>query len=359
MVSSTFLWLEFAVISPNRTQYADWGESNDVHNISWKRCARFHLHARVGRIPSRSGAAHSRRTGLSEPDRENRIPLPPGGADIYARIVADKLSAKWGQPFIVEHKPGSGANIGAQFVAQSEPDGYTLLITPPGPLVISQHFYSKLAFDPTAFVPITVVVTQPAVLIANPKLPVSNLRELIAYARENPGKLKYASGGISSPPHLNGLMLTGAAGVTATHVPYRGVVQGMTDLVAGHVDMMFDNLSNALPQVREGRVKALGVTSKTRIPELPDVPAIAETYPDVLYTSWFGMVAPPKTPAAVVNKLTAAVAEAMRAPDVINRYKSLSATPGGSMSPTEMAGFLAEESARWRKLIIANKLKPE
>jgi tripartite-type tricarboxylate transporter receptor subunit TctC len=294
------------------------------------------------------------------PSRTVKIvfPLPPGGADVYARIVAEKLAAKWGHPFIIEHRPGAGANIGAEFVAKSDPDGYTLLVTPPGPLVISQHFYPKLGFDPAAFVPVAVLVTQPAVLVANPKLPASNLQELIAYAKANPGKLTYSSGGISSPPHLNGVMLTSAAGVSATHVPYRGVVLAMTDLLAGHVDMMFDNLANALPHIREGRLKALGVTTRTRIPELPDVAAIAETYPDVLYTSWFGMVAPPKTPPEIAGRLAAAVAEALRAPDVVKRFEALSATPG-RMSPAETAAFLAHESERWRKLIVANGLRPQ
>jgi tripartite-type tricarboxylate transporter receptor subunit TctC len=294
------------------------------------------------------------------PNRPVKIvfPLPPGGADVFPRLIAEKLQARWGQPFIVEHKAGAGGNIGAEFVAKAEPDGYTLLVTPPGPLVISQHFYPTLGFNPAAFVPVTVLVTMPAVLVVNPKTPASTLHELIAYAKANPDKLSYASGGISSPPHLNGVMLASAAGIRATHVPYRGVVLAMHDLVAGHVDMMFDNLANALPLIREGKVRALGVTTTARIPELPNVPAIAEAYPDVLYTSWFGMVAPPKTPADVAAKLASAVAEALKSPDVAKRYEALAARPGG-ISPGETAAMLALESERWRKLIAANGIKAE
>ena len=208
------------------------------------------------------------------------VPLPPGPtADILPRILADKLAARWGQPVIIENRPGAANNIGAELVAKAEPDGYTLLATPPGPLVISQSFYPKLGFDPGAFVPVSIFAAQPFVLLVNPKVPASTLQELIAFAKANPGKINFASGGTGSSPHLTGEMLRIAADIRIVYVPYPGLGPAMTDLLAGRADMMIDNLGNALPHIRSGKLKALGVASETRIPELPDVPAIAEVFP--------------------------------------------------------------------------------
>jgi tripartite-type tricarboxylate transporter receptor subunit TctC len=288
------------------------------------------------------------------------VPAPPGAnLDTIPRIIADKLSTTWGQPVIIEHRPGAAQNLGAEVVARSEPDGYTLLATPQGPLVISQHFFAKLGFDPDAFTPVSVIASQPLVLVAHPKFRASSLKELVSLAKgAKDAKISFASAGIGSSPHLTGEMLKLAAKIDFVHVPYKGLAPAMTDLLGGHVDMMFDNLTNALPQVRDGKVKALAVAGATRIPELPEVPAIAEMYPGFYSTSWFAIVAPPKTPPEIAGKISQSIAVTLKLPDVIERYRALASTPVGN-SPAEMAEFLKKESARWRQVIAAAGIKPE
>jgi len=287
------------------------------------------------------------------------VPLPPGAtADILPRIIADKLTLKWAHPVIIENRPGAAQNLGAEIVAKADPDGYTLLATPQGPLVISQHFYPKLGFDPEAFVPVTIMGTLSSTLVVNPKVPASTLRELIAFAEANPNKLSYASPGTGSPPHLAAAMLATAAGVRLVHVPYQGLAPAMTDLLAGHVDLMFDNLGNTLPHIRDGRLRVLATSSERRIPEFPDVPAVAEMYSGVVYTSWFAVVAPPKIPSEIVTRVSAAIAEVLRMPDVVTRLQTMSTTPGGQ-SPAESARLFAEERERWRKVIALAGIKAQ
>jgi tripartite-type tricarboxylate transporter receptor subunit TctC len=287
------------------------------------------------------------------------VPLPPGAtADTLPRIIADKLTLKWGQPVIIENRPGAAQNLGAEIVAKAEPDGYTLLATPQGPLVISQHFYPKLGFDPDAFVPVTIMGILPSTLVVNPKVRASTLQELIAFAKASPDKLSYASPGTGSPPHLAAAMLAMAAGVRMVHVPYKGLAPAMTDLLAGHVDMMFDNLGNTLPHIKDGRLRALAISTERRIPEFPELPAVAEMYPGVVYTSWFAIVAPPKTPAEIASKLSSDIAEVLRMPDVVKRLQAMSTTPGGH-SPEKTAALFAEESERWRKVITSSGIKAE
>ena len=174
------------------------------------------------------------------------VPLPPGPvADVLPRIIAQKLAARWGQPVIIENRPGASQNIGAEAVAKAEPDGYTLLATPPAPLVVSQHLFPQLGFDPTTFVPITVMVKVPAVLIVNPKVPASNLKELIAYAKASPSKLTYGSPGLGSTQQLAMEQIMTRAGIRFVHVPYKGLAPAMTDLLAGHIDVMIDNLGTS------------------------------------------------------------------------------------------------------------------
>jgi tripartite-type tricarboxylate transporter receptor subunit TctC len=297
--------------------------------------------------------------GNHYPNRTVTIVVPtPAGSNLDAlpRIVAEKLAQRWGQAVIIENKPGAAQNLGAEFVAKSAPDGYTLLATPPGPLVISQSFFPKLRFDPAAFVPISVFAEQPLLLVANPRVPAASMRELIAYAKVHPGKINFASPGTGSSPHLTGEMLQRAAGVRFTHVPYKGMTPLMVDLLAGRVDIAFNNLGNTLPLIRKGKLKTLAVASLKRIPELPDVPAVAELYPGFLATSWFAFVAPPHTPADIAAKVSQAVAAAVKMPDVVQRYRRMGATPLG-MSPSETAAFLKQESERWRKVIVASHIE--
>jgi len=287
------------------------------------------------------------------------VPIPPGAAlDLLPRILADKLSTRWGQPVIIENKPGAASNLGAEFVAKSEPDGYTLLASPANPLVISQTFYPKLGFDPEAFTPISIFATQPFVLLVNPKVPAKTLAELIAYAKANPGKLNFASPGTGTSPHLTGEMLWLAASIRVVHVPYPGLAPAMNDLVAGHVDVLIDNLGNSLPMIRDGKVRALGVANEARIPELPDVPAIAEMFPGFYSASWFAMVAPPKTAPAIAAKVSQAIAETLKLPDVAKRFSDLSITPVGT-TPEETAAFLKRETERWHNVIVTGGIKTE
>ena len=287
------------------------------------------------------------------------VPLPPGAtADSLPRIVAEKLAQRWGQTVIIENKPGAAQNLGAEFVAKAAPDGYTLLATPQGPLVISQSFFPKLGFDPAAFVPISIFAQQPLVLVANPHVPASTLQQLIAYAKANPGKINFASPGIGSSPHLTGEMLQSDAGIRFTHVPYKGLGPAKIDLLAGQVDIAFDNLSNTLALIREGKLKALAVTGKTRIPELPNVAAVSELYLGFYSTSWFAFVAPPRTPPAIAGKISQAIAEVMRMPEVIEKFHRLGATPMAT-SPEETAAFLKQETERWRKVIVSGHIGPK
>jgi tripartite-type tricarboxylate transporter receptor subunit TctC len=295
------------------------------------------------------------------PSRPIRIvvPLPPGAnGDLMPRILGQHLAAKLGQPVVIENRPGAAQNLGAELVYRSEPDGHTLLATPQGPLVISQSFFPKLGFDPREFVPITIMARLPYILVVHPKLPVKTFAEFIAYAKAHPNTLNDASPSTGSGPHLTGEMLKLASGMKTTHVPYSGMAPALNDLIAGHVEMMFDNLGNSLPLVKEGKLRGLAVTSEQRAPEIPELPAIAETYPEVVATSWFGVVAPPKTSPEIAHKLSRAFAEILRDPEVVRRWRELTLTPVGG-TPEEIAAFFKEEAARWRRVIVAGGIKPE
>ena len=287
------------------------------------------------------------------------VPLPPGPvADVLPRIIGEKLATKWGQPVVIENRPGAVQNLGAEAVAKAEPDGYTLLATPPGPLVVSQHFFPKLGFDPTAFVPVTVMVKVPAVIVVNPKVPVSTVQELIAYSKANPNTVTYGSPGAGSTPQLAMEKLTAAAGIRLVHVPYQGLAPAMNDLLAGHIDVMIDNLGNVMQHIKDGRLKLIAATTEARIPELPDVPTVSETLPGVTHSDWFAVVAPPKTPSEIATKLSEAIAEVLKSPDVAKRLDEFYLTPIGS-SPAETAALIKQESERWRQVIAAAGIKTD
>jgi tripartite-type tricarboxylate transporter receptor subunit TctC len=318
--------------------------------ISWLVCALLLV------VVSRAATAQE-----NFPNRPVRIivPIPPGAtADSLPRIIGEKLSTKWGQPVVIENRPGAAQNIGAEVVARAEPDGYTLLATPPSPLTVNQSLYPRLGYDPDAFVPVTVMAQLPNVLMLHPKIPASTVQELIAYARANPGKLSYASAGSGSTPHLSMELLKSLARVEWVHVPYKGLAPALTDLIAGHVDMMIDNLGNALGPVTSGRLKGLAVGSARRIPQLPEVPAMAEIFPGFLSVTWFAIIAPPGTPPQIAEKLSADIREAIDLPDVSKKFADLSSTPVGS-TPAEAAAFIKEERTRWQQVIRDAGIKPE
>jgi tripartite-type tricarboxylate transporter receptor subunit TctC len=288
------------------------------------------------------------------------VPFPAGGsADLLPRVVGEKLAAQWGQPVIVDNRPGAAGNIGAAAVFQAEPDGYTLLSAPPPPLVINRLLYPKLAYDSTQFVPMTVIAAIPNVLLVHPKVSANSVKELIALAKNNPGKLNYASQGSGATSHLTAeLFKSMGGGLNITHIPYKGTAPALADLLGGQVDMMFDNLGVSLPHVKAGKLRALAVASTKRYRTLPDVPALSETLPGFESVAWFGIVGPPKTPAPIAEKVAAGVAEALRNPDVLKRLSDLSADPLG-LSPRETAAFMKQETERWGAVIRAAGIKLE
>ncbi|HYL23631.1 MAG TPA: tripartite tricarboxylate transporter substrate binding protein [Burkholderiales bacterium] len=288
------------------------------------------------------------------------VPFPAGGsADLMPRAVAEKLASKWRQPVIVDNRPGAAGNIGADAVFRADPDGYTLMSSPPPPLVINKLLYPRLTYDADEFVPITVIGAIPNVLLVNPRVPAASVAELIAYAKANPGKLNYASQGSGSTSHLTAeLFKSMAGGLEIAHIPYKGTAPALTDLLAGQVDMMCDNLGVSLPHVRAGKLKALAVASRKRFPGLPDVPALAETLPGFESLAWFGIVAPPKTSPAIAEKVAVGVQEALKLPDVRKRLADLSAEPLG-YGPAETAAFMRQESERWGAVIRAASVKVE
>jgi tripartite-type tricarboxylate transporter receptor subunit TctC len=296
------------------------------------------------------------------PQRTVRIivPYPAGGsADLMPRAVIGTLSELWGQPVIVENRPGASGNIGATAVFQAEPDGYTLLSGPPPVMVINRLLYPKLAYDSSQFVPMTVIGAIPNVLLVHPKVGVNTVAEFIAYVKANPGKLNYASQGSGSTSHMTAeLFKSMAGGLDIAHVPYKGTAPALADLLGGQVEMMCDNLGVSLPHVRSGKLKALGVASKKRFPGLPDVPALSETLPGFEAIAWFGIVGPPKTPSAIADKVAAGVAEALKKPEVQKRLEALSAQPMG-LTPVETSAFMKEEIQRWSAVIRAAGVKLE
>ena len=288
------------------------------------------------------------------------VPFPAGGsADLLPRVVVEKLTEKWGQPVIVDNRPGAAGNIGADTVFRAEPDGYTLLSSPPPPLVINKLLYPKLSYDPAQFVPITVIGAIPNVLLVHPKVGANSVAELIAIARQNPGKLNYASQGSGTTSHLTAeLFKAMAGGLQIAHIPYKGTAPALTDLLAGQVDMMCDNLGVSLPHVRSGKLRALAVASKQRFAGLPNVPALAETLPGFESVAWFGIVAPPRTSTAIAEKVAAAVQEALKLPEVQKRLADLSAEPMG-LGPGETAAFMRQEVERWGAVIRTAGVKLE
>ena len=298
------------------------------------------------------------------PERVVRIvvPFPPGGSvDITARLLAQKLSENTGHQFIVENRAGAGGNTGAEAVAKSDPDGHTLLFTAPGPVVVNQTLYSKgLPFDPAKdFAPVALFAFTPIVLMVNPNLPAKNVQELIAYAKNNPGKVNFGSAGMGSTPHLSGELFKTMTKTELTHVPYRGTGPAMNDLIGGHIQMFFDLLPSSLPQINTGKVRALANAGTKRPPALPDLPTIAEQgLPGFDAASWVVLVAPAKTPAPVLAKLRAEVGKAIASTDVSGRLREMGSVPGTTNEP-EVRAFLDAETKKWAEVIRLSGAKAD
>jgi tripartite-type tricarboxylate transporter receptor subunit TctC len=281
------------------------------------------------------------------------VPFPAGGSnDIVARVLAQKLTERNGQPFYVENRGGAGGNIGAEAVASSEPDGYTLLLTAPPPLTINAALYKDMRYDPSgAFAPVALIASVPIVLAVHPSLGINSVQELIARAKAKPGTIFFGSSGNGSTNHLAGELLKSMTAIDIVHVPYKGAAPAMNDLVAGHIPMMFDNIPAVLPQVRAKTINAIAVAGSRRASALPDVPTVAESgVPGFEASAWFGLVAPAKTPAPILAKLESDVETILKMPDVQKRFGELGAEPG-AVSGADFGKFLANETTKWTKII--------
>jgi tripartite-type tricarboxylate transporter receptor subunit TctC len=285
------------------------------------------------------------------------VPFPGGGGnDILARIVGDKLQARWGQPIVVENKTGAGGNIGADLAYQSEPDGYTLLLSPPGPLAINQSLYKQLSYKPLEFVPLTVAASVPNVVIVRKELPVNSLKEFVDYVKARPGKVSFGTQGNGATPHLTAMMFQTMTGTQMVHVPYRGETLVLNDMIGGHVDVFFGNIAAALPQFRDGKVKILAIADNRRSPLTPEIPTTAEAgLPGLVSTGWFALAAPPKTPAGLASDIAKAAIDVIKQPEVQAKIRAMNYEPIGN-TPAEMVAFVKEEAQRWGEVIKNNNI---
>ena len=288
------------------------------------------------------------------------IPAAPGSTtDTLARIVAEHLGQTWGKPSIVENIPGGAMNIGAATVARAAPDGYTLLIAPPSPLSFNHLLYRDPGYDPTRFVPITMLAKIANVLVVRKDLPVSTVQELISLGKENPGKLSYASQGVGSTAHLSAAQLEVRTGMRMVHVPYRGAQPALTDVLAGHVDMFFDTLATSVPLYRDHKLKLMGVADLQRAGVVPEIPTFSEAgLPGFKSITWFGLVAPPATPAALAEKINRDVVELLKSKEVGGMLRKIS-LEAGATTPADTARFFGEETALWSKVIKEAGIQPQ
>ena len=286
------------------------------------------------------------------------IGFPPGGAgEILVRTVGQKLTERWGQPVLVDNKPGASGNIAAGELVRSAPDGYTLLYMPAA-LVVNPSLFPKVPYDLARdFTPITLFASFPLILIVHPAVPARNVGELIDLARAKPGSLNFASIGNASPPHLAGELFKLMAKVDIVHVPYKGAGPAQADLVAGQVQLMFDTAVSALPNVKSARTRALAATTKRRSPLLPELPTIAESgLPDYDLDGWGGLVGPAGVPSDITERLQSEIAAILGLPDVRERLASLGADPSG-MAPADFRRFIASEAAKWRRIVVESGAK--
>jgi tripartite-type tricarboxylate transporter receptor subunit TctC len=276
-----------------------------------------------------------------------------GGADLIARLMAQKLSERLGQSFVVENRLGAGGVIAASSVAKATPDGYTLFMGASTQLAIQVTLHKTLPYDPAAdFTPIALVASVPFVLIVNPSLPVHSVPELIALAKQKPGQLTFGSSGVGGPPHLFTELLKTMTGIEMTHVPYKGTAQAMIDVVAGHVPIIFSDLAPAIPLLKDGKLRALGISSAVRFAGMPEIPPLAEAgVPGFDAVSWLALVAPAATPAEVVDKLHAEVTAIMAQPAVQQRFIDLGNIPLVSPPPDELRAYVKSEIVRWGKVV--------
>jgi tripartite-type tricarboxylate transporter receptor subunit TctC len=303
-------------------------------------------------LPGISKIAHAQ----AYPTRQITLiaPWPAGGAiDAFCRAIAPGLTDRLGKPVVIENRPGAGSVIGTAAGARAEPDGYTLVMAGSGSLAISATLYKKLPYDPTKdFAPIALVGQIPFILVVNPSLPVQSVPDLVKYAKENPGKLSYGSGGPGSPHHLYAELLKSMTGIEMTHVPYKGSAPALTDVVAGHIPLMFSDTVPSLPLIRGGKVRALGVSSATRLPSAPEIPPLAEAgVPGFDAAGWGMIAAPANTSKEIVDRLHAELKFVVALPEVQQQIISLGMAPVSSPPPEKSQSFINSEMARWGKIV--------
>lgn len=304
------------------------------------------------------GAAASAHAAWPERPITMVVPFPPGGpTDLVARVLAKQLTDQLGQTVVVENKGGANGNIGMQYAAAAKPDGYTVLYNTSS-IALSPNLYRSLAFDPVKdFAPVSSTAVIPLVLLVHPSVPAPDTRTFVQYAREHPGKLSYGSAGAGNVTHLGALLLLRSLEIDAVHVPYRGSAPAMTDLVGGQVQLMTNSLNDSLGFIREGKLRALAVTSGTRSEQLPDVPTVAETVaPGFEMGAWQGVVVPAGTPAPVIDKLNAEIRRALQSPEMTRQLKAQGAQALGS-TPQEYAAYIKSEIARWGEVVKAANVK--
>ena len=297
------------------------------------------------------------------PDRTIQIVVPytPGGTvDLLARMIGPRLTAAWGQPVVILNRPGAGGSVGAEVAAKSAPDGYTLFISTNSPLTTNLALYPSLGYDPLQdFEPVALLGENALVLAANPKLPVKTVQDLIALAKSKPGELNAATSGNGSTAHLSLAAFNRQAGVSITHVPYRGGVPSLTAAVAGEVQLVFSDSTPALPQVRDNRLNALGVTALRRIRAAPDIPTLDEQgLPGFTVTAWVGIVAPRRTPNEIVQKLNLEIGKALKDPEFLRQLSTMGLDPLHS-TPEQFAAFLRAEIPRWKQIVQDAGVKVE
>jgi tripartite-type tricarboxylate transporter receptor subunit TctC len=278
---------------------------------------------------------------------------PAGGVDLVARVLAEGFQRKYGQPFIVENRPGASGNVGAEVVARAKPDGYTLLAAQPAALTTNIVMYKKLNFDPAAFEFLAIMTSIPNAVAVRNDLPVNSLQELISYAKANPGKLNFGSQGVGTTPHLTTELFSRMAGVQLTHVPYRGTAQAVNDLVAAQLDTLFIQLDAVREQYVSKRIKLLAVLTDERVSTIPEIPTAKEAgMPGLVSNTWNTLVAPPLTPSPLVTKLNQSVNEVLKAPETVARFRTMSMEPIGG-TPAEVRAFIKTEAERWSTVIRA------
>jgi tripartite-type tricarboxylate transporter receptor subunit TctC len=285
---------------------------------------------------------------------------PGGPSDVMARLIGQHMSAALGEPVVVENRPGAGGTIGGRIVSESEPDGYTLLLGNTSTLIVSPLTYESIGYDPVkGFTPIALLGTTSDILIANPKFPPNSIGELIAYAKARPSTLNYSSAGIGTPPHIIGEMFKQRAGLEITHVPYKGGGPAIQAVIAGEVQFCFENPATAMPQVKQGTVKALAVTSEKRSPKLPNVPTMIESgLPDFAFLSFTGVIGPAGLPAPIVARLNGVINEALKSPELARTLENL-AVDVKAETPAAFGAFLSRETARLAPVIKAAVVKGE